>query len=68
MMVFILNNYRIAKVKKFPKDKIKMSKRLDPYHTLVVFEGLTVLEEGLARRYFGTPKDPSLVEGLILEG
>lgn len=68
MMVFILNNYRIAKVKKFPKDKIKMSKRLDPYHTLVVFEGLTVLEEGLARRYFGTPKDPSLVESLILEG
>lgn len=65
MMVFVLNNYRMGKVKKFPQDKIKISKRLDSYHTLVVFEGLTVLEEGLAKRYFGNPKDPSLVESLI---
>ena len=67
-MPFTVNNYQLSLIKYCPTDKIEAMMRSDPYHTIVVFKGLTKREEEFVKKYLGKMKCDLPLEEVLREG
>lgn len=65
---FTVNNYQLSFVKCCPTDKIEAMMRIDPYHTIVVFKGLTRGEKDFVKKYLGNMKCDLPLEDVLREG
>lgn len=67
-MPFTVNNYQLSLIKYCPTDKIEAMMRIDPYHTVVVFKGLTKGEKDFVKKYLGNMGCDLPLEDVLREG